>query len=144
MAPVWVDICNRFDLSHIARIEVVTSHVGCRAQAWHIDGVHGITVIFALTDIGLRQGPTEIDMRIPFLGLREGTGKVKMEEYTHGFPATHPIRACMLSGSVLMFNANVSHRGGANIGSRDRPILVVDTSLESACLPVGSVDVWSV
>jgi len=55
-AGVWVDICRRFHLEHVARVEVVTSHVGCRAQGWHIDGVHGLTVIFPLTHVGLRQG----------------------------------------------------------------------------------------
>jgi hypothetical protein len=41
-----------------------------------------------------------------------------------------------------MFNANVSHRGSANIGSNDRPILVLDTSLPTACLPAGAVNIW--
>jgi hypothetical protein len=54
-AAVWVDICRRFHLEHVARVEVVTSHVGCRAQDWHIDGTHGLTVIFPLTDVALRQ-----------------------------------------------------------------------------------------
>ena len=31
-------------------------------------------------------------------------------------------------GSVLLFNANVSHRGTANLSPTDRPVLVLDTS----------------
>jgi hypothetical protein len=55
-AGVWVDICRKFHLEHVARVEVVTSHVGCRAQDWHIDGAHGLTVIFPLAHVGIRQG----------------------------------------------------------------------------------------
>ena len=54
----------------------------------------------------------------------------------------HVVHACMSSGSVVLFNANVSHRGSANIGTNDRPILVLDTSLAQACLSTGAVDVW--
>ena len=34
----------------------------------------------------------------------------------------------MPAGSVLLFNANASHRGTANLSAFDRPILVLDTS----------------
>ena len=36
--------------------------------------------------------------------------------------------AAINAGSVLIFNANCSHRGTANISSVERPILVLDTS----------------
>lgn len=135
--PVWKSITDAFHFHHIARVEVVTSHVGCRAQHWHIDGVHGLTVIVPLTNVGVRQGPTELDFAIPFVGLWEGDPKVKSRNAT-------TVRAVMPQGSVLLFNANVSHRGSANIGASDRPILVLDCSLESTCLAAGGPrDIWS-
>lgn len=136
---IWKRITDHFEFTHIARVEVVTSHVGCRAQGWHIDGVHGLTVIFPLVDVGVRQGPTEMDFTVPFIGLYRDSPKVKV-------PADHPnLYGVMPAGSVLMFNANVSHRGSANIGKIDRPILVLDCSLPTTCLAEGgSRDIWSV
>jgi hypothetical protein len=136
--PIWKSITDTFRFTHIARVEVVTSHVGCRAQGWHIDGVHGLTVIFPLTDVGVRQGPTELDFSAPFVGLWEGESKVRWKE-------NRTVRAVMPHGSVLLFNANVSHRGSANIGKTDRPIMVLDCSLNSTCLAAGGPrDIWSV
>ena len=136
--PVWKSITDTFHFRHIARVEVVTSHVGCRAQDWHIDGVHGLTVILPLTDVGVRQGPTELDFAPAFLGLWEGDPKVRAR-------STGTVRAVMSKGSVLLFNANVSHRGSANIGATDRPRLVLDCSLESTCLAAGGPrDIWTV
>jgi hypothetical protein len=137
--PIWKAITDTFHFTHIARVEVVTSHIGCRAQDWHIDGVHGLTVIIPLTDVGVRQGPTELDFEPAFVGLWEGDAKVRK----HG-PKAERVRAVLSKGSVFLFNANVSHRGSANIGNRDRPILVLDCSLESTCLARGGPrNIWS-
>jgi hypothetical protein len=136
---VWTSITDTFRFRHIARVEVVTSHTGCRAQGWHIDGVHGLTVILPLVDVGVRQGPTELDFSVPFVGLWEGDPKVRRSPSSQ-----QTVRAVMPKGSVLMFNANVSHRGSANIGAKDRPILVLDCSLENTCLAAGGPrDIWS-
>jgi hypothetical protein len=125
---VWERVCVAFGFGHVARVEVVTSHVGCRHQAWHTDGTHGLTVIFALVDVDQRKGPTEIDFTYPFNTLRADQGKVKAKD-----PAS-PDRchAAMPTGSVLIFNANASHRGTANLSTGDRPILVLDTSPQCA------------
>jgi Phytanoyl-CoA dioxygenase (PhyH) len=137
--PIWKAITDTFHFTHIARVEVVTSHIGCRAQDWHIDGVHGLTVIIPLTDVGVRQGPTELDFEPAFVGLWEGDAKVRKRS-----PKAERVRAVLSKGSVFLFNANVSHRGSANIGNKDRPILVLDCSLESTCLAVGGPrDIWS-
>jgi hypothetical protein len=119
---IWERIAGAFGFSHVARVEVVTSHVGARAQGKHIDGDCGLTIIIALTDISLAKGPTEIDFSIPFFSLTPNSGKVKL-------PDGKIIYAAMPKGSALIFNANVTHRGTANIGKEDRPILVLDTSL---------------
>ena len=133
---VWRQITDHFEFTHIARVEVVTSHVGCRAQGWHIDGVHGLTVIFPLIDVGVRQGPTELDFSVPFIRLYRDSSKVKKTTTMH---------AVIPAGSVLMFNANVSHRGSANIGKVDRPILVLDCSLPTTCLAEGGTrNIWDV
>ena len=39
-----------------------------------------------------------------------------------------------MSSSVLLFNANLSHRGTANLSAADRPVLVLDCSPRSACV----------
>mmetsp|Transcript_2865 Transcript_2865/g.5179 ORF Transcript_2865/g.5179 Transcript_2865/m.5179 type:complete len:329 (+) Transcript_2865:175-1161(+) len=123
---MWQEVCNEFGFTHIARVEVVTSHVGCRNQDWHCDSAHGITVIFALVDIDLAKGPTEIEFITPFncLGHDANSGKIK-QKHRLAPPSVH---AVMPKGSVLMFNANANHRGTANLSSSDRPILVLDTS----------------
>jgi ectoine hydroxylase-related dioxygenase (phytanoyl-CoA dioxygenase family) len=121
---VWERVALHFGFQHIKRVEVVTSHPGCRAQDWHVDAVHGLTVIFPLVDIDARKGPTQLDFTIPFNSLRQDGPKVK-----HPPPRAPPTaHAALNAGSVLIFNANCSHRGTANISSVDRPILVLDTS----------------
>lgn len=134
--PLWQAICNVFGFTHIARVEVVTSHVGCRNQDWHCDSAHGITVIFALVDIDLAKGPTEIEFITPFnsLGKESNSGKIKHKHSS----SPESVHAVLPKGSVLMFNANANHRGTANLSSSDRPILVLDTSpscdhLEGTC-----------
>jgi hypothetical protein len=125
---VWERVCNAFGFNHVARVEVVTSHVGCRNQAWHTDGTHGLTVIFALVDVDQRKGPTEIDFTYPFNTLRADQGKVKTKDPS----SPDRCHAAMPAGSVLLFNANASHRGTANLSTGDRPILVLDTSPQCA------------
>lgn len=75
---VWRQILRRLKFEHVVRVEVVTSHDGCRNQAWHIDGDHGLTVIFALASVGLRKGPTQLDLSIPFVSLQEDGPKVQV------------------------------------------------------------------
>ena len=121
---VWERIVNHFGFRHVARVEVVTSHAGCRHQAWHSDGERGLTVIFPLVSVDLRKGPTQMDFTVPFNNLYEGRGKVKKRDAS----APKSARAAMPMGSVVMFNANMSHRGTANLTRGDRPILVLDCS----------------
>jgi len=121
---VWEKVCSQFGFGHIKRVEVVTSHPGCRNQDWHVDAVHGLTVIFPLVDVDARKGPTQLDFTSHFNSVHQDKGKVK-----HRDPEAPPMAlAAMPSGSVLIFNANCSHRGTANISSYDRPILVLDCS----------------
>ena len=121
---VWERVALAFGFSHIARVEVVTSHTGCRAQGWHIDASHGLTVIFPLTGVDITKGPTQVDFVTPFNTL-DRSGKVKH----HDRLSPDYVHAAMPAGSVVMFNANCSHRGTANLSATDRPILVLDCSL---------------
>ena len=114
----------------------MTSHVGCRNQDWHCDSAHGLTVIFALVEIDLPKGPTEIEFTTPFnsLGVDMHTAKIKQKDKL----SPESVHACLPQGSVLIFNANANHRGTANLSQSDRPILVLDTSpccehLEGTC-----------
>ena len=50
--------------------------------------------------------------------------------------------AAINAGSVLIFNANCSHRGTANISNVDRPILVLDTSPPCDSEPVSQWDLY--
>ena len=132
--PIWQRVCNSFGFSHIARVEVVTSHVGCRRQDWHCDSAHGITVIFPLVDVDMAKGPTELEFTTPFNSLDEAGSKIKEKDSV----APDSVHAVMPRGSVLLFNANTNHRGTENISHSDRPILVLDTSpscehLEGTC-----------
>ena len=50
-------------LDHVARVKVVTSHQGCRNQDWHVDAPRGLTVIFAVVDVDVQKGPTQMDFQ---------------------------------------------------------------------------------
>ena len=123
----WEKITRHFKFVHIARVEVVTSHKGCRNQGWHEDAAHGLTVIFPLAPVDLRKGPTQMDFSFPFNNLKEHSGKVGGKKRDMSAPKM--ARAAMPCGSVVLFNANMSHRGTANLTNSDRPILVLDCSL---------------
>jgi len=157
-ALIYERICAAFGFGHIARVEVVTAHCGARNQGWHIDGAHGLTVIIPLVDVDVQKGPTELDFRIAFNNLHSSSGKVKTgpgsgssssssssgsscSGSSSGGVAPSTVHAVMPKGSVLMFNANVSHRGTANISTCDRPILVLDTS--PICTQITDIaDIW--
>ena len=86
-------MCGRLGFTHIARVEVVTSHVGCRNQDWHCDSAFGVTVIFALVDVDLAKGPTEIEFTTAFnsLGLDE-TSSAKIKQRSSLSPeAVHAV-----------------------------------------------------
>ena len=120
----WRDVVRRLGFDHVARVEVVTSHVGCRHQGWHVDGARGVTALFALVDVDPRLGPTQLDFTTPFMDVASGA-KVK------GGLAHAPrtvFAGAIPKGSLLLFNANVTHRGTANLGASDRPVLVLDCS----------------
>merc|ERR1711957_278074 len=74
---VWRRIVTEMGLDHVARVEVVTSHQGCRNQDWHVDAPRGLTVIFAVVDVDVQKGPTQMDFTIPFNAILEGHPKVK-------------------------------------------------------------------
>eukprot|EP00658_Telonema_sp_P-2_P037303 TRINITY_DN26834_c0_g1_i1.p1 TRINITY_DN26834_c0_g1~~TRINITY_DN26834_c0_g1_i1.p1 ORF type:complete len:299 (+),score=47.82 TRINITY_DN26834_c0_g1_i1:224-1120(+) len=120
---VWRRVVTEMGVDHVARVEVVTSHRGCRNQDWHVDAPRGLTTIFAMVDVDLPKGPTQMDFTIPFSAILEGAPKVKKPE-----DAPDTVHAAMPVCSVLMFNANASHRGTANISTGPRPILVLDCS----------------
>ena len=136
---VWESVTNYFGFNHIARVEIVTSHPGCRDQGWHTDGSHGLTVIFPLVDVDLRKGPTQMDFTIPFNSLHIGTGKVGGKKKMKDAP--DKARAAMPKGSVVLFNANMSHRGTANLSRAGRPILVLDCSPQC---PQENISLWDV
>ena len=109
-------------LDHVARVGVVTSHQRCRNQDWHVDTPIGLTGIFAVVDVDVQKGPTQMDFTIPFNAILEGHPKVKN---CSGLATCH---IATPAGAVLMFNANCSYRGTANLSRADRPILVLDCS----------------
>lgn len=120
----WREVVRRCGFDHVARVEVVTSHVGCRHQGWHVDGARGLTALFALVDVDPRLGPTQMDFDVPFMDVTTGA---KVKGGVPHAPST-VFAGAMPKGSLVLFNANVSHRGTANLGASDRPVLVLDCS----------------
>ena len=119
---VWRRLVTSLGLDHVARVEVVSSHPGCRHQDWHVDAPRGLTVIFALVDVDVPKGPTQMDFTVAHNAILDDQPKIKPR---YDPPSWH---AAMPAGSVLMFNANCSHRGTANLSRSQRPILVLDCS----------------
>ncbi|GMI07036.1 hypothetical protein TrVE_jg293 [Triparma verrucosa] len=125
--PVWRQVIDRMDIPHIARVEMVTGHSGCRAQGWHVDALRGVTAIFAMTDVDLAKGPTQINFMEHFTSLDLNAGKVKGGLGAGNVESTF---AAMPKGALVMFNANCVHRGTANLSKVDRPVLVLDCSAD--------------
>ena len=125
--PVWRMVINEMNIPHIARVEMVTGHSGCRSQAWHVDALRGVTAIFAMTDVDIQKGPTEINFMEHFTSLDLTRGKVKGGL---GEGEVERTFAAMPKGSLVMFNANCVHRGTANLSKFDRPVCVLDCSAD--------------
>jgi hypothetical protein len=106
---------------------MVTGHSGCRAQGWHVDALRGVTAIFAMTDVDLQKGPTEINFMEHFASLDLNRGKVKGGLGKGEVGSTF---AAMPKGALVMFNANCVHRGTANLSKFDRPVCVLDCSAD--------------
>ena len=141
----WRRICGDSD-SVIGLAELVVSLPGGSAQRWHYDGV-GATAQVACCDISVKLGPTELVPRIlppdyvhgrsraargPYdlTTLLSRVGWVflrpfaaKLIESRTLLPAT--VRLCGAAGDVVVYDAAMFHRGGANRAAAARPILAI-------------------
>lgn len=122
---------------------IVISEPNQPAQNWHIDspheskehrGPHAINVLLALHDISRSMGPTEVavgshrltnHLKYPALVREEliyqhetTTPERLAETSSQAVPARHTQE--MRSGSCLVFDDRLLHRGGANHSSSDR------------------------
>ena len=141
----WRVVCGDSD-SVIGLAELVVSLPGGSAQRWHYDGV-GATAQVACCDISVKLGPTELVPRIlppdyvygrsraargPYdlTTLLSRIGWVflrpfaaKLIESRTLLPAT--VRLCGAAGDVVVYDAAMFHRGGANRAAAARPILAI-------------------
>ena len=141
----WRRICGDSD-SVIGLAELVVSLPGGSAQRWHYDGV-GATAQVACCDISVKLGPTELVPRILPPAYVHGRSRVSRGPYdvTTLFsrigwvflrpfaaqliesrtllPAT--VRLCGAAGDVVVYDAAMFHRGGANRAAAARPILAI-------------------
>ena len=141
----WRRVCGDSD-SVIGLAELVVSLPGGSAQRWHYDGV-GATAQVACCDIGVKLGPTELVPRILPPDYVHGRSRVSRGPYdvTTLFsrigwvflrpfaaqliesrtllPAT--VRLCGAAGDVVVYDAAMFHRGGANRAAAARPILAI-------------------
>ena len=141
----WRRICGDSD-SVIGLAELVVSLPGGSAQRWHYDGV-GATAQVACCDISVKLGPTELVPRILPPDYVHGRSRVsrgpydvttlfsrigwvflrpfaaKLIESRTLLPAT--VRLCGAAGDVVVYDAAMFHRGGANRAAAARPILAI-------------------
>ena len=141
----WRRICGDSD-SVIGLAELVVSLPGGSAQRWHYDGV-GATAQVACCDISVKLGPTELVPRILPPAYVHGRSRVSRGPYdlTTLFsrigwvflrpfaanliesrtllPAT--VRLCGAAGDVVVYDAAMFRRGGANRAAVARPILAI-------------------
>ena len=141
----WRRICGDSD-SVIGLAELVVSLPGGSAQRWHYDGV-GATAQVACCDISVKLGPTELVPRIlppdyvhgrsraargPYdlTTLLSRVGWVFLRPFAASLiesrtllPAT--VRLCGAAGDVVVYDAAMFHRGGANRAAAARPILAI-------------------
>ena len=130
----------------IGLAELVVSLPGGSAQRWHYDGV-GATAQVACCDITAALGPTELVPRIlppdyvhgrsraargPYdlTTLFSRIGWVFLRPFAASLiksrtllPAT--VRLCGAAGDVVVYDAAMFHRGGANRADAARPILAI-------------------
>ena len=119
---------------------------GGSAQRWHYDGV-GATAQVACCDIDVKLGPTELVPRILPPAYVHGRSRVSRGPYDLTtllsrvgwvflrpfasslirsralLPAT--VRLCGAAGDVVVYDAAMFHRGGANRADVARPILAI-------------------
>ena len=141
----WRRVCGDFD-SVIGLAELVVSLPGGAAQRWHYDGV-GATAQVACCNIDAALGPTELVPRVlpedyvhgrrrwargPYdlTTLLSRVGWVFLRPFAPELirsrrllPAT--VRLCGAAGDVVVYDAAMFHRGGANRADRARPILAI-------------------
>ena len=126
--------------------ELVVSLPGGSAQRWHYDGV-GATAQVACCDISVKLGPTELVPRILPPAYVHGRSRVSRGPYDvttlfsrigwvflRPFAATliesqtllpATVRLCGAAGDVVVYDAAMFHRGGANRAAAARPILAI-------------------
>ena len=141
----WRRVCGDSE-SVIGLAELVVSLPGGSAQRWHYDGV-GATAQVACCDISVKLGPTELVPRIlppdyvhgrsraargPYdlTTLLSRVGWVFLRPFAAKLiksrtllPAT--VRLCGAAGDVVVYDAAMFHRGGANRADVARPILAI-------------------
>ena len=141
----WRRVCGDSE-SVIGLAELVVSLPGGSAQRWHYDGV-GATAQVACCDISVKLGPTELVPRILPPAYVHGRSRAARAPYdlTTLFsriswvflrpfatslirsrtllPAT--VRLCGAAGDVVVYDAAMFHRGGANRADVARPILAI-------------------
>ena len=141
----WRRVCGDSE-SVIGLAELVVSLPGGSAQRWHYDGV-GATAQVACCDISVKLGPTELVPRILPPDYVHGRSRVsrgpydlttlfsrigwvflrpfaaKLIESRTLLPAT--VRLCGAAGDVVVYDAAMFHRGGANRADVVRPILAI-------------------
>ena len=141
----WRRVCGDSD-SVIGLAELVVSLPGGSAQRWHYDGV-GATAQVACCDISVKLGPTELVPRILPPDYVHGRSRVSRGPYDvttlfsrigwvflRPFAATliesrtllpATVRLCGAAGDVVVYDAAMFHRGGANRAAAARPILAI-------------------
>jgi len=141
----WRRVCGDSE-SVIGLAELVVSLPGGSAQRWHYDGV-GATAQVACCDISVKLGPTELVPRILPPDYVHGRSRAARATYDlttlfsrigwvflRPFAATliesrtllpATVRLCGAAGDVVVYDAAMFHRGGANRAAAARPILAI-------------------
>ncbi|KAJ1448051.1 hypothetical protein M885DRAFT_540455 [Pelagophyceae sp. CCMP2097] len=103
---------EKFGISELQLLDAVP---GAASQIWHVDNARrGLTFVVPVsTAVRSEDGPTEL------LPTSHGIFEGRLPR------VARPLGCTLALGELLVFDARMLHRGGANTGARHRRVLVV-------------------
>ena len=111
--------------TYLEKAGLVVSHPGAEAQRWHMDTPH-------LFSVGVHLPPHSLTVFVPMCDIVPSNGPTEFQLGTHVkanlVVAQRHALACCPSGSLVVYDPRIMHRGGPNGGTSERPLIYLTFS----------------